>query len=112
MNFIKNLIFSSLLTFIYGCAKENITKMENDLKFVPNQVEVKWYKKDSIEEASKDSDAIVVLTEWEEFYSINWEFIYKIMRKPAWVFDTRSVLNSSEVIEAGINFWKLGKGLN
>ena len=31
MNFIKNLIFSSLLIFTYGCAKENITKMENGL---------------------------------------------------------------------------------
>ena len=31
MNFKKNLIFSSLLIFIYSCAKENITKMENGL---------------------------------------------------------------------------------
>ena len=31
MNFIKNLIFSSLLIFTFGCAKENITKMENGL---------------------------------------------------------------------------------
>tara|TARA_B100000575_G_C22884451_1_gene515081 strand:+ start:276 stop:692 length:417 start_codon:yes stop_codon:yes gene_type:complete len=31
MNFIKNLIFSSLLVFTYGCAKENVTKMKNGL---------------------------------------------------------------------------------
>ena len=31
MNFIKNLIFSSLLIFTYGCAKESITKMGNGL---------------------------------------------------------------------------------
>ena len=31
MNFIKSLIFSSLLIFTYGCAKENITKMGNGL---------------------------------------------------------------------------------
>ena len=31
MNFIKNLIFSSLLIFTYGCEKESITKMENGL---------------------------------------------------------------------------------
>ena len=31
MNFIKNLTFSSLLIFTYGCAKENITKMGNGL---------------------------------------------------------------------------------
>ena len=31
MNFIKHLIFSSLLIFTYGCAKENITKMGNGL---------------------------------------------------------------------------------
>ena len=31
MNFIKNLIFSSLLIFTYGCAKESFTKMGNGL---------------------------------------------------------------------------------
>ena len=31
MNFIKTLIFSSLLIFTYSCAKETITKMENGL---------------------------------------------------------------------------------
>ena len=31
MNFIKDIIFASLLIFTYSCAKENITKMENGL---------------------------------------------------------------------------------
>ena len=64
-----------------------------------------------IEEASKDSDAIVVLTDWKEFYSINWDFIYTIMRKPAWVFDTRSCINYEKAKKAGFNLWKLGKAM-
>ena len=39
-------------------------------------------------EASIDADAVVVLTEWEEFKSIDWEQLIKIMRQPSWIFDT------------------------
>ena len=81
------------------------------MKFVSYQVETKWSRKDSIEEASKDSDAIVVLTEWKEFYNINWDFIYTIMRKPAWVFDTRSCINYQKANKAGFNVWTLGNAM-
>ena len=86
-------------------------KIETDLKFISCQVDAKWSRKESIEEASKDSDAIVVLTDWQEFYSINWDFIYTIMRKPAWVFDTRSCINYEKAKKAGFNLWKLGKAM-
>ena len=82
--------------------------MVNDLKSVSYEVEAKWQRKDSIEEASKDSDAIVVLTEWKEFYNINWDFIYTIMRKPSWVFDTRSCIDNEKAKKAGFNVWMLG----
>ena len=55
-----------------------------------NSNEGEWSFSESIIDASKKSDAIVVLTEWEEFKNINWSEIYKNMRKPAWLFDTRS----------------------
>ena len=41
--------------------------MENDLKSVSYEVEAKWKRKDSIEAATKDSDAIVVLTGGRNF---------------------------------------------
>ena len=34
------------------------------------------------------------------------------MRKPAWVFDTRAVIDISEVRKTDLNFWKLGYGVS
>ncbi len=62
----------------------------------------------SIDDASKNSDALIILTEWEEFKYINWGNISSIMRKPSWVFDTRNILNMDESKSFDINFWSLG----
>ena len=47
----------------------------------------------SIEEASKNVDAIIVTTAWDQFKIINWGEISKLMRKPSWVFDLRNCLD-------------------
>ena len=57
-------------------------------------------------------DAVLVLTEWEEYKDINWRRFADLMRKPAWVFDTRNIVNKSKVISAKINYWGLGDGNN
>jgi len=69
-----------------------------------------WHYFNSIEEASFNSDALLILTEWEEFSQINWELIANKMRSPSWVFDTRLISNASESIKYGINLWTVGKG--
>ena len=107
----KDLLLEGAEIAIYDPKVEE-DKMENDLKSVSYEVEAKWKRNDSIEEATKDSDAIVVLTEWKEFYNINWDFIYTIMRKPSWVFDSRSIISQEEVIKANLNFWRIGDGTN
>ena len=62
----------------------------------------------SIRDAAYKSDAIVILTEWEEFNSINWDEIYKLTRKPTWLFDTRACIDYEKAKKAGFNIWKLG----
>ena len=54
------------------------------------------------------ADAVIILTEWHEYSQIKWELFSKIMRKPAWIFDTRSILKIEEVKENGINIWQVG----
>ena len=71
-----------------------------------------WLKVDNIYKACEGVDAVVVLTEWIEYSKINWELIAKEVRFPTWVFDARSILNSNEVIRAGLNLWKIGYGFN
>ena len=63
-----------------------------------------------IYESIKGSDAIVITTEWNEFIYLDWKKIYSLMRKPAWVFDTRVILDKVKVKESGLNFWGVGDG--
>ena len=36
--------------------------------------------------------------------------ISKKMRRPSWIFDTRSIVEKIKVTNAGINLWRLGDG--
>ena len=58
----------------------------------------------------EDADAIVLITDWDNFKNLNWNQISKVMRKPAWVFDTRSIFNKSVIEKVGLNYWALGVG--
>ena len=59
--------------------------------------------------AAEGTDAIVVLTEWEEFKHLDWKLISTHMRSPSWVFDTRSIINFKEAKSHGINTWIIGR---
>ena len=59
-------------------------------------------------QAAKGADAIIVLTDWDEFKRLNWVNIFKLMRKPAWVFDARICLDKTILKEIGFKVWSLG----
>ena len=59
--------------------------------------------------AAEGADAVLVMTDWEDFKYLDWISIYKVMRKPAWVFDTRICLNREEISNIGFNVWTLGR---
>ena len=69
-----------------------------------------WIFSNSIYESFENVDAAVFLTEWEEFESLNWQNISKKMRRPSWVFDTRSIVNMEDVKKNEINIWQVGYG--
>tara|TARA_A100001011_G_scaffold100468_1_gene105864 strand:+ start:92 stop:1489 length:1398 start_codon:yes stop_codon:yes gene_type:complete len=58
--------------------------------------------------AAEGCDAIIVLTEWEEFKVVDWENIFKVMRKPAWVFDSRIFIDKEFLKKIGFQVWTLG----
>lgn len=70
----------------------------------------KWLKIERTSEACEGADACIVLTEWEEYSNINWQEIASRMRKPAWVFDTRGIINASSARDAGLKVWRVGEG--
>lgn len=59
--------------------------------------------------AAKDADAVVVMTDWKEYSELDWAKIYKSMRKPALVFDTRNCLDSRMLKNLGFNVLNIGK---
>ena len=67
-----------------------------------------WSYYDVIEEAVKGADAIIILTDWDIYRRINWDKITSLMRYPAWIFDTRLVINKENLNNNNLNLWQLG----
>ncbi|GAB6072018.1 nucleotide sugar dehydrogenase [Venenivibrio stagnispumantis] len=83
-------------------ALENAKK---DLEGVEGEI---YYTEDPYE-AVKDADAIAVITEWDLFKNLDYEKIYSLMRKPAFIFDGRNILDHKKLFEIGFNVYPLGK---
>ncbi|HPE17114.1 MAG TPA: UDP-glucose 6-dehydrogenase, partial [Tenuifilaceae bacterium] len=56
---------------------------------------------DDAYEACKDAHAVAVITEWDEFKTLDWQRIYDSMMKPAFVFDGRNILDHSKLTNIG-----------
>ena len=67
-----------------------------------------WCVEKNVFEAVKEADAVVLLTQWEEYLKLNWKEISQVMRSPGWIFDTRSVLDSEYFEKVDVNFWSIG----
>ncbi len=91
-------------------SEEQIDKdLSRKIEFKDKSKENKnWSFSNSLYETFKDTDAGIFMTEWDEFQNLNWSKISPQMRKPAWIFDTRSILKIEEVKENGINIWQVG----
>ncbi|MBO7684725.1 MAG: nucleotide sugar dehydrogenase [Kiritimatiellae bacterium] len=59
--------------------------------------------------AAKDADAVLVMTDWKEFASLDWKRIYRSMRKPSLVFDARNCLDRRALEETGFKVLNIGK---
>ncbi len=90
--------------------KVSSERIEEDFeKFSLNKHGI-WEMANSIPDALKNVDAVLILTAWDEFFGLDWNYLASLMRSPAWVFDTRSVVNRQEIENTGLNLWKLGEG--
>jgi len=59
--------------------------------------------------AAEDAFAIAVITEWEEYRRLDFERIYRSMKKPAFIFDGRNILDHGKLYEIGFNVYPIGK---
>lgn len=59
--------------------------------------------------ALQDAHAVAVLTEWDEFKTYNWKSIKESMKKPAFVFDGRKLLDREQLRKLGFDYYAIGE---
>lgn len=60
-------------------------------------------------EAAKDAHGLAILTEWDEFKDLDWKRIKDSMKKPAFVFDGRKLLNKKQIESLGFVYYAIGE---
>ena len=59
--------------------------------------------------AAKGAHAIAIITDWKQFKDLNFEKLYSLMEKPAFIFDGRNILDHKALFEIGFNVYPLGQ---
>ncbi len=65
---------------------------------------------DSYDRLFDDAHAIAIMTEWDEFKTIDWAQVYQDMLKPAFIFDGRAILDMEHLANLGFQGFAIGKG--
>ena len=114
----QNLLDEGANLFIHDPKVEK-SQIEKDLGLTPlnektdfRELNSSWTFVKDLSESFWDTDAVVVLTEWKEYTKLNWKEASSKMRKPAWVFDARSILLPEQIKKQNLNFWRIGDGFN
>jgi UDPglucose 6-dehydrogenase len=63
---------------------------------------------DDVYVACAGAHAIAVLTEWDQFKTLDYQRIYDAMQKPAFMFDGRNLIDSDALEAMGFNVWSVG----
>ncbi|GEM62151.1 UDP-glucose 6-dehydrogenase [Sphingobacterium faecium NBRC 15299] len=60
-------------------------------------------------EALTGAHAVAILTEWDEFKQYDWAEVKNGMKKPAFVFDGRKILNRKQLEGFGFQYYAIGE---
>ena len=85
-------------------------QMSRELGLNPAEGEGCWHAVDSPQSACRGADACLLLTEWKQYSELDWGEIAAVMRRPAWVFDTRAIANADAAKASGLKVWRVGEG--
>jgi UDPglucose 6-dehydrogenase len=61
-------------------------------------------------DVAKGADALLIITEWNEFKQLDWEKLHRFMRQPI-VVDGRNLYEQQEMAERGFIYWGVGRGV-
>lgn len=86
------------LSYTLGITHKTEPELDNLLVTSPSHID-----------AVTGAHAIAVLTEWDEFTNYDYEQIYSVMSKPAFIFDGRNVLDHAKLRRIGFEVYAIGK---
>ena len=93
--------------------KVSNAKMQSDLNYLNTRSEKENNElikaTETPYEALKDAHAVAIMTEWDEFKTYDWGEIYSEMKKPAFIFDGRNILDKSEMEKIGFIYSSIGQ---
>ena len=88
--------------------KVSAVTIYNDLELKPSSSSIQIVDDPYL--AADQAHAVVVLTEWDLFKTLDFEKIYHSMMKPAFIFDGRNILDLKKLKNIGFNILGIGKG--
>jgi UDPglucose 6-dehydrogenase len=59
--------------------------------------------------AAEGAHALAILTEWKQYQQLDYARIFRVMEKPAFIFDGRNILDRQALYDIGFNVFALGK---
>ena len=104
-----NLINNEIKIDIYD-PKMNKDQVDFDLSYLNQNYDKSFVKfiEDPISNIS-NYNLIAIMTEWDEFINYDWKKIYDKIRKPAFIFDGRNILEMEKIKKIGFNYIGLGR---
>ena len=110
---------SAAIAVVRGLLEENATVVVYDPKVPADEIrrdvlgagrtDERLVVAGGAEEAAEGAHAIAVLTEWDEFKTLDFAKIYGGMHKPAFAFDGRNILPRAELQKLGFRVFAIGK---
>lgn len=110
---------SAAISVVRGLLAENATVVVYDPKVPADEIrrDVLGAGEDnpnlviatSAEESAEGAHALAVLTEWDEFKTLDFAKIFTGMHKPAFVFDGRNILPRAALEKIGFRVFAIGK---
>ena len=67
---------------------------------------ISWYENSY--EAMKNADALVILTEWNQFRALDFDKVKSLLKKPI-LIDLRNIYNPNEMLKIGFDYYSIGR---
>lgn len=80
--------------------------IENFKKFFNESYEINYYEEKY--EAIENADALLIITEWEEFKDVDLDKVKQLLKLPI-IIDGRNLFNPQTMIEKGFEYYSIGR---